>query len=61
MVAGLAFALFPKRLVRSPLKEIVNQDLPKIGSYQLALVRKGSNELNDALALHVREAFRSLQ
>ncbi|WP_144777020.1 LysR substrate-binding domain-containing protein [Marinobacter maritimus] len=61
MVADLAVASFPKSLVRPPLKEIVNQGLPEIGSYQLALVRKGSNELNDALALHVREAFRNLQ
>lgn len=61
MVADLAVAPFPKSLVRPPLREIVSQGLPEIGSYQLALVRKGSNELNDALALHVREAFRSLQ
>jgi len=59
MVADLAVAPFPKSLVRPPLKEIDNQDLPEIGSYQLALVRRGSNQLNDALALHVKGAFRS--
>jgi len=61
MVADLAVAPFPKSLVRPPLKEVASQDLPEIGSYQLALVRRGSNPLNDALALHVKGAFRSLQ
>jgi len=59
MVADLAVAPFPKSLVHPPLKEIANQGLPEIGSYQLALVRRGSNQLNDALALHVKGAFRS--
>ncbi|PCM45921.1 LysR substrate-binding domain-containing protein [Marinobacter sp. ANT_B65] len=60
MVADLAVAPFPKSLVRPPLKEIVNQDLPEIGSYQLALVRRGSSQLTDALALHVKGAFKNL-
>ncbi|CAN0595302.1 unnamed protein product, partial [Laminaria digitata] len=61
MVADLAVAPFPKSLVRPPLKQIVSDDLPEIGSYQLALVRRGSNPLNDALASHVKGAFQSLR
>ncbi|MEE3119235.1 MAG: LysR substrate-binding domain-containing protein [Pseudomonadota bacterium] len=60
MVADLAVAPFPRSLVRSPLKQVVSDDLPDIGSYQLALVRRGSNPLNDALARHVKAAFRNL-
>lgn len=61
MVADLAVAPFPKSLVKPPLKQIVSDDLPEIGSYQLALVRRGSNALNDALASHVKGAFQSLR
>ena len=61
MVADLAVAPFPRSLVRPPLKQIVSDDLPEIGSYQLALVRRGSNPLNDALASHVKGAFQSLR
>lgn len=61
MVADLAVAPFPHSLVRPPLKQIVSDELPEIGYYQLALVRRGSNPLNDALAAHVRGAFRNLQ
>lgn len=60
MIADLAVAPFPQSLVRPPLKEIANQGLPEIGAYQLALVRRGSNPLNDALALHVKGAFQNL-
>ena len=61
MVADLAVAPFPLSLVRPPLQQIVSDELPEIGCYQLALVRQGSNSLNDALAAHVRGAFRNLQ
>ncbi|GGE78805.1 LysR family transcriptional regulator [Streptosporangium jomthongense] len=61
MAADLAVAPFPKSLVHSPLREIGNQGLPEIGAYQLALVRRGSNQLNDALARHVKEAFQRIQ
>lgn len=61
MVADLAVAPFPKSLVHPPLKQIASDDLPEIGSYQLALVRSRSNPLNDALATHVKEAFQSLR
>ncbi|WP_203299992.1 LysR substrate-binding domain-containing protein [Marinobacter sediminum] len=61
MLADLAVAPFPKSLVRPPLKQIVSDDLPEIGSYQLALVRRGSNPLNDALASHVKGAVQNLR
>lgn len=61
MLADLAVAPFPKSLVRPPLKQIVSGDLPEIGSYQLALVRRGSNPLNDALASHVKGAVQNLR
>ncbi len=61
MVANLAVAPFPKSLVRPPLKQIVSDDLPEIGLYQLALVRRGTNPINDALAAHVKKAFQSLR
>ncbi len=61
MLADLAVAPFPQSLVRSPLREIASDTLPQIGMYQLALVRRGSNPLNDALASHVRDAFQSLR
>ncbi|PHQ27084.1 LysR family transcriptional regulator [Marinobacter guineae] len=61
MLADLAVAPFPQSLVRSPLKEIASDNLPEIGMYQLALVRRGSNPLNDALASHVKGAFQSLR
>lgn len=57
MVADLAVAAFPESLVRPPLKQITSDHLPEIGSYQLALVRRGSTPINDALANHVKEAF----
>ncbi|MEE3169829.1 MAG: LysR substrate-binding domain-containing protein [Pseudomonadota bacterium] len=61
MLADLAIAPFPKSLVKPPLREITGEALPSIGSYQLALVRRGSNPLNDALASHVKEALQSLR
>lgn len=61
MLADLAVAPFPLSLVRPPLKQVVSDNLPEIGSYQLALVRRGSNRLNNALASHVKSAFESLQ
>lgn len=61
MAADLAIAPFPKSIVRAPLKEITGWDLPTIGMYQLALARRGANELNDILAHHVKKAFRELQ
>lgn len=61
MVADLAIAPFPRSLVNTPLKEITHQNLPDIGAYQLALVRRGSNPVNDALANHVKGAFISRQ
>ena len=61
MLADLAVAPFPKSLVKPPLKEIAGGGLPGIGSYQLALVRRGSNPLNDALASHVKEALQGLR
>lgn len=61
MLADLAIAPFPKSLVKPPLREITGEALPAIGSYQLALVRRGSNPLNDALASHVKEALQSLR
>lgn len=57
LMADLAIAPFPRSLVNSPLKEITNQNLPEIGSYQLALVRLGTNPVSDALANHVKSAF----
>jgi len=57
LMADLAIAPFPRSLVQAPLKEITNPNLPEIGSYQLALVRRGSNPVNDALASHVKDAF----
>ncbi|WP_040886749.1 LysR substrate-binding domain-containing protein [Marinobacter santoriniensis] len=60
MMADLAVAPFPESLVRAPLKQVVSEHLPEIGSYRLALVRRGSNPLNDALATHVKEAFQGL-
>lgn len=61
MLADLAVAPFPKSLIRPPLKEVAGDTLPDIGFYQLALVRRGSNPLNDALASHVKEAFQGLR
>ncbi|SFR43882.1 DNA-binding transcriptional regulator, LysR family [Marinobacter gudaonensis] len=61
MLADLAIAPFPKSLVKPPLREITGEALPSIGSYQLALVRRGSDPLNDALASHVKEALQSLR
>ena len=61
MLADLAVAPFPKSLIRPPLKEVSGDTLPEIGFYQLALVRRGSNPLNDALASHVKEAFQGLR
>ena len=61
MIADLAVAPFPLSLVRLPLKQIVSDGLPEIGRYQLALVRRGSNPLNNALAAHVKSAFQNLQ
>ncbi|MBW7470786.1 LysR substrate-binding domain-containing protein [Marinobacter sp. M216] len=60
MVADLAVAPFPQSLVRPPLKQFSSDDLPEIGSYQLALVRGRSTPVNDALATHVKEAFQSV-
>ncbi len=61
MVADLAVAPFPKSLVRPPLKQMVSADLPEIGLYRLALVRRGANPISDALAAHVKEAFQCLR
>lgn len=61
MAAGLAIAPFPKSIIRPPLVEIGSQELPAIGAYQLALVRRSANQLNDALAHHVKMAFRELR
>lgn len=61
MAADLAIAPFPKSIVHPPLNEITGWDLPTIGVYQLALARRGSSELTDALAHHVKSAFRELQ
>ncbi|KMQ75927.1 LysR family transcriptional regulator [Marinobacter subterrani] len=61
MLADLAVAPFPKSLVRPPLKEIAGDSLPEIGVYHLALVRRGSDPLTDALASHVKGAFQSLR
>ncbi|MBW4934103.1 LysR substrate-binding domain-containing protein [Marinobacter sp. F4206] len=60
MVADLAVAPFPQSLIRPPLKQFSSDDLPDIGSYQLALVRGASTPINDALATHVKEAFQSV-
>lgn len=57
LMADLAIAPFPLSLVHSSLTEISNQNLPEIGCYQLALVRRNSSPVSDALAIHVKAAF----
>jgi DNA-binding transcriptional LysR family regulator len=57
MLADLAVAPFPVSLVRPPLRKLDREGLPALAEYQIALVRSGSNPVNDALAGHVKDAF----
>lgn len=61
MLADLAVAPFPLSLVRPPLRKLDREGLPALAEYQIALVRSGSNPVNDALAGHVKEAFVDLR
>lgn len=61
MLADLAVAPFPISLVRPPLRKLDREGLPSLGDSQTALVRSGSNPMNDALARHVKEAFADLR
>lgn len=61
MLADLAVAPFPVSLVQSPLRKLDREGLPALPEYQIALVRSGSNPVNDALAGHVKEAFADLR
>jgi len=57
MIADLAIAAFPLGLVRSPLRKIMDENLPELGDYQIALVRGEGNPITDALASYVKDAF----
>ena len=57
MLSDLAVAPFPVSLVRPPLRKLDLEGLPALAEYQIALVRSGSNPVNDALAGHVKDAF----
>ena len=57
MLSDLAVAPFPVSLVRPPLRKLDREGLPALAEYQIALVRSGSNPVNDALAGHVKDAF----
>ncbi|WP_288353044.1 LysR family transcriptional regulator [uncultured Marinobacter sp.] len=61
MYADLAVAPFPVSLVKPPLRRLDREGLPTLTNYQIALVRSGSNPINDALAGHVKEAFLDLR
>ncbi|APX93732.1 LysR family transcriptional regulator [Halomonas sp. 1513] len=58
MLADLAVAPFPRSLIRAPLRRIEQDQLPPLGDYQIALVKRSDlSEAGDALAGHVVGAF----
>lgn len=59
LLADLAVAPMPEKLVKPPLVEIAEEVLPAIGIYQLALVRRRRTPITNALAEYVQDAFQS--
>ncbi|WP_353981100.1 LysR family transcriptional regulator [Salinicola endophyticus] len=57
-VADLAVLPFPRSLVRPPLQRIGERDLPPLGEYQVALVRRANGgDVDEVLAQQVVAAF----